>query len=188
MAKLFYVIGASGAGKDSLIQYARSNIAHEAQVVFTHRYITRPADAGGENHVALEEKEFIARENMNCFAMSWHSHETYYGIGIEINQWLAKGLNVVVNGSRAYLPQALNKYPELCPVLIHVDTEVLRLRLIQRGRENKQQIEHRLMQAQILQKTVVHPGLISIENNGALSDAGSRLLKIVQNIKNKQCA
>ncbi len=49
-ARLIYVMGASGSGKDSLMRYAREKLAKHSNIVFAHRYITRPADAGGENH------------------------------------------------------------------------------------------------------------------------------------------
>lgn len=188
MADLFYVIGASGSGKDSLIDYARTNMPDNNQVVFTHRYITRSANAGGENHIALAEKEFLLRQAMGCFAMHWYSHNTYYGIGIEIHQWLAKGLNVVVNGSREYLDRAGQKYHELRPILVNVQTEILRNRLETRGRENSEQIEHRLEQAYRLEKTVSHPALVKIENNGELKDAGEQLVHTIQDWKNERCA
>ena len=40
--QLIYVMGPSGAGKDSLLGYARERLA-EQPLVFAHRYITRPA-------------------------------------------------------------------------------------------------------------------------------------------------
>jgi len=187
-AELIYVVGASGSGKDSLMAYARSHLSENAKVVFTHRYITRPADAGGENHVALECKEFLSRKAMGCFSMSWYSHDTYYGIGIEVNQWLSKGINVVVNGSRGYLNQAARKYSELRPVLISVRPEILRSRLEQRGRESKKEIEQRLIQANELEAFVNHPRLVKIENNGSIKEAGLELLDMIQSTHKVQCA
>ena len=96
MAKLFYIIGPSGAGKDSVIHYLRQNSKPEHRLVFAHRYITRDAHAGGENHVALSEAEFRQRKAAGFFAMDWHSHSTYYGIGTEVEAWLKQGFNVVV--------------------------------------------------------------------------------------------
>ena len=186
MANLYYVIGASGAGKDSLLDYARRQTKQYANVIFAHRYITRSADAGGENHIALDENEFLSRHTMGCFAMDWYSHDTHYGIGIEINQWLAKGISVVVNGSRGYLYQAAKIYPELRPILISVKSDVLRERLLSRGRENKEQIEHRLNQARKLELSIAHSELMSIENNGSLNEAGEKLINIIQ--KQAQCA
>lgn len=180
MAKLFYVIGASGVGKDSLLRYARNHTPMEAGVVFAHRYITREADAGGENHVSLTTDEFAHRLGNGCFAMHWHSHNTWYGIGVEIEQWLARGLNVVVNGSRAYLDTAAGLFPELRPVLITAGEERLRQRLQQRGRENGAQIEERLSLAQRLDRETSHPQLMRISNDGTLEEAGAALIRLLE--------
>ena len=188
MADLFYVIGASGVGKDSLLRYAREHTPHDAPVVFAHRYITRPAEAGGENYVSLTVDEFHYRSRKGCFAMQWHSHQTWYGVGIEINQWLAKGLNVVLNGSREYLDHAARRYPEMLPVLITAETETLRKRLIARGRENSEQIESRLCQAGQMDKMTSHPRLIRISNEHALSEAGKQLVDLVQGESSQACA
>lgn len=188
MADLFYLIGASGSGKDSLLRYARTYMPDNAAIVFSHRYITRQANAGGENHVALNENEFLFRQQKQCFAMSWYSHNTHYGIGIEINQWLAKGLNVVVNGSRAYLEEARINYPGLQPILISVYPEILRQRLEQRGRESKDEIERRLRQAHRLEQQLSHTKLIKIYNNGSLKEAGEQFISILTNGISSRCA
>jgi ribose 1,5-bisphosphokinase len=186
MAELFYVMGASGVGKDSLLDYARQHLAKDDALVFAHRYITRPANAGNENHIALSEHDFQRRLNQGCFAMNWDSHGLRYGIGIDINQWLAKGLNVVMNGSRAYLQQAFWTYPELKPVLIHVDQATLRQRLEARGRESAAEIEQRLERARLLDD-LQHPNLIVINNDGDLSVAGDKLIMILTG-KKRTCA
>ena len=187
MANLFYLIGASGAGKDSLMQYMRKEIPASAPVVFAHRYITRSADAGGENHVALRVPEFLLRKKLGCLAMSWYSHETHYGIGIEINAWLSLGLDVVVNGSRGYLAEAARQYPNLIPVLITVDSDVLLARLRSRGRETEEQISKRIHQAIELEKNISHPALLKIGNDGLLQDAGKRLLDAVLYRVTEEC-
>lgn len=179
MAKLIYVIGASGVGKDSLLSYARGYLPKTAPVIFAHRYITRPADAGGENHVSLSEAEFKQRQSSNCFALDWYSHETYYGIGIEIEQWLTHGSTVVLNGSRAYLDEAIKRYPVIVPVLIEADTSVLEKRLQLRGRENMAQVKARLTLADKLNKQMTHPNLIRIQNNASLEAAGQQLISII---------
>ena len=188
MAELYYLIGASGSGKDSLIRYARTHMPDSAPIVFTHRYITRQADAGGENHVALNEKEFLSRQKNQCFAMSWYSHNTHYGIGIEINQWLEKDLSVVVNGSRAYLDEASKSYPGLQAILISVYPEILRQRLEKRGRETREQIESRLLQAHKLEQEISQSRWIKIYNNDSLNKAGDQFISILNNGKNSRCA
>lgn len=175
--KIFYVMGPSGAGKDSLLGYCRDRLAGQP-VAFAHRYITRPAIAGGENHVALSSGEFAARAMAGCFAMSWHSHGLMYGIGCEIDLWMERGLSVVINGSRQWFSEALAKYPSLVPVAIHVNLDCLRRRLEARGRENADQIQERMDAASKF--AVDHPALVRIDNSGPLEDAGQKLLTLFQ--------
>ncbi|MGF1718724.1 ribose 1,5-bisphosphokinase [Vibrio kyushuensis] len=143
---VYYVIGPSGCGKDSLITAIRKAFVDD--VVIAHRYITRPADAGGENHIELTDTEFNTRYSRDMFAMNWEAHGLRYGIGQEVHYWNDLGLNVVVNGSRAYLEVAKELFGErLIPVVIHVELGVLEARLIGRGRETGEQIAERLKRA-----------------------------------------
>jgi len=176
---LFYVIGASGAGKDSLLRGARAQLAGE-NVIFAHRYITRPVELAGENHIALSPQEFRTRQHAGLFAMHWHSHDLDYALGIEINAWLERGLNVVMNGSRAYLDEAARRYPEnLVPVLVRVSPEVLRARLEARGRENAAQIDERLAGA-LAFEGLNHPRLCSIQNDTELAYATAQLIEVLR--------
>ncbi len=176
--QLFYVMGASGAGKDSIINYAKSYISHIHPIAFSHRYITRPNTTGAENHIALTRNVFALRCQHHCFALSWHSHKTHYGIGIEINQWMKEGLNVVINGSRAHLHQAIKHYPMLIPIMIEANKEVLLERLTQRGRESAQHIQQRIAHSQTL--TLNHPAnMLTISNNGTLQAAGNAFINML---------
>lgn len=177
-AHLIYIMGASGSGKDSLIEFARRSLTVEQRVVFVHRYITRPAETGGENHVALTSEEFALRKQERLFALQWESHGNYYGIGIEINQWLDKGLSVVVNGSRKYLPEVRRLYPEAVPVLIDVSIDTLRDRLLRRGRESEDEITERLGRNSIFRDQ--YEDSIRICNNGPLEEGGAELVALIQ--------
>lgn len=176
---LLYVIGASGSGKDSLMSYARNYLAQDSSVVFAHRYITRPHDAGGENHIALSESEFDSRLERKLFPLHWQSHGMRYGIGSELNHWLAKGLTVVMNGSRAYLSEASRNYPELLPVLVEVSSEILRTRLSSRGRESAADIESRLQRAHEFTR-LSHAKLLRFSNNAALSETGPAFVELIR--------
>ena len=177
MPKLIYIMGPSGSGKDSLMGEARLRLAAEAPVVFAHRYITRPADAGGENHVALTRPEFQLRLSRGLFVLSWESHGLAYGVGREIDIWMEAGLSVVVNGSRGALPAALKAYPELLPVLIDVPEQILRERLGARGREDSGEIEARLERARL--SVLETPGLVRFDNSGPLAERGQALAELI---------
>jgi ribose 1,5-bisphosphokinase len=176
--RLFYVVGASGAGKDSLIQYAREKLGAHGAVVFAHRYITRAPHSRGENHIALSESEFILRERNGLFALAWHSHGHHYGIGIEIDHWLERSLDVVVNGSRGYLAVARARYAELRVVWINAKPQVLAARLQHRGRESGSQIIARLARA-ARPSVAPPPDAVQISNDGPLEHAGDRLVDVL---------
>lgn len=177
MARLIYIMGPSGCGKDALMAEARRVLAAELPVVFAHRYITRPADAGGENHVALSRAEYQFRLLRGLFSLSWESHGFAYGIGCEIDLWMERGLTVVVNGSREALPRAVQVYPDLLPVLVTVPENMLRERLGARGRESAEELERRLARARLPVLDV--PGLVRFDNSGSLSAGGMALARLI---------
>ena len=179
MQNLYYVVGPSGAGKDSILNAARSQLTADQSVVFAHRYITRPADAGGENHIALSVDEFQMRKARGLLCLDWESHGLCYGLGSEVRAWLDAGLNVVMNGSRGYLAEASKKFEtELIPVLVEVDGSILRERLRKRGRETPQEIEKRVERANAFK--IEHSRLQVIANNGPLDTAVSEFLILLR--------
>ncbi|MBV7296928.1 ribose 1,5-bisphosphokinase [Enterovibrio paralichthyis] len=168
MPKLFYVLGASGAGKDSLIDAVRDQFSDRLMVA--HRYITRPASAGSENHVALSDAEFDLRVERGLFTMQWRANGMRYGVGREVENWLEAGLDVMVNGSRAYLPLAQGLFgKQLEVVWISVSQQVLRERLEARGRESAEEIAQRLERAVEYESLKPHDA-ICLDNSGALAD------------------
>lgn len=178
LPRIFYVVGASGAGKDSVIKRCRLCLQNEHRCMVAHRYITRSATAGAENHIELSHPEFEQRVASGHFAMHWQANGHCYGVGGEITSWLESGLSVIVNGSRAYLPQALANFGKtLIPLYLQVSPGILRKRLQERGRESGQEIEQRIKRA--TEYTMVSPCL-QIDNNGCLDDAVNKLLESIR--------
>lgn len=177
--RIFYLMGASGVGKDSLLHYLQSHLPPSAPVKLPRRYITRPEDAGGEEHIEISRESFRWQAAQGNFAMHWESHGFCYGISREIDKWLAEGFHVVLNGSRHYLESALAHYPTLLPVLVSVSHDALVARLTRRGRENSEEIEQRLQRAEALDRELAHGDLTILHNDGPLCEAGEALLELV---------
>jgi ribose 1,5-bisphosphokinase len=175
--RLIYVVGPSGVGKDSLLHFARDHVAG-APVVFAHRYITR-ATGSGENHISLTDEEFEARSALGLFALEWASHSLRYGIGVELDGWLARGCTVVVNGSRQHIEQALVRYPLMEVVHVEAAPHILAARLGARARESAEQVAARLARHAPF---ALPDGtrLTRIDNSGALEVAGHVLVRVVR--------
>lgn len=172
---LIYVVGPSGAGKDSLLNWLRGQLPADLPVAWARRTINRPCEPDGEAHESVDTAEFKRLQQANHFALHWAANEHLYGIRHAQLSPLAQTAWVFVNGSRAHLAQAAQHYPGLTVLHITADKEILKQRLVARGRESIQAIENRLLRTPALQ---VPPGcaLIEIRNNDSLEFAGQQLL------------
>ncbi len=141
--RLIYLMGPSGSGKDSLIEAARDSLL-DLDCVVARRVITRSAESVGEDALGVTTAQFAQMRREGGFALCWHANGLDYGIPAEIDRWLNEGRHVLINGSRAHLPEAVVRYPTLLPILLTVKTDVLRKRLERRGRESAEEIETRL--------------------------------------------
>ena len=177
--RLIYLMGPSGSGKDSLIEAARAPLrALNCEVI--RRVITRSAESVGEDAIGVTPQEFERRQRAGDFALAWQANGLSYGIPVEIDQWLRDGKHVLVNGSRADLRQALEAYPTLLPVLLTVRDDVLRERLLRRGRETLEQIDARLARnALFKERRSTDRPVYLIDNSGDLADAVSHLLEVI---------
>ncbi len=180
--RLIYLIGPSGSGKDSVLDAARVTLAGQGCRV-ARRVITRSAEASGESAEAVSAEEFARREAQGEFAMSWYANGLSYGIPAAIDDWLAGGDDVLVNGSRGYLPEARRRYPHLLAVLLTVEDETLRQRLHARGRESAEEIEARLARNAGFADTLLageNPDLCLLDNSGSLAQTCQRLLQLIE--------
>jgi ribose 1,5-bisphosphokinase len=177
--RLIYLVGASGAGKDSVLARMRTLLQPTDRIIVAHRYITRAADAGGENHVALSPPEFLQRRDAGCFALHWQSHGLHYGIGREVELWLALGMRVVVNGSRAHVGRLAEYCPSAEVVEIAASEPVIRHRLRARGRESEAAIEARLARNRALADC---SAALRIVNESCVDDAAWALLAWVRGV------
>ncbi|MND85163.1 Ribose 1,5-bisphosphate phosphokinase PhnN [compost metagenome] len=181
--RLIYLMGPSGAGKDSLIEAAHGTL-QQLNVRVARRVITRSAESVGEDAVGVSPEQFRQMCEQGAFAMSWQANGLEYGIPAQIDAWLDEGHHVLVNGSRAYLERAAERYSTLLAVLLVVDPAVLRQRLIARGRESIGDIERRLARSQRfdMQVEAVQAGSVRIhllDNSGSLPHAVVRLMALL---------
>ena len=177
-SRLIYVVGPSGAGKDTLLAWLKSHIRPSSLLHWARRTIDRPTSSqiNAEQHESVNSQEFQKLLKDNAFAMHWKANSQQYGIRSQEIAPLYQSEWVIVNGSRGYLPQAATDFPGLTVLHITANKDVLRKRLIDRGRENNELIEQRLKR----DVSMTIPPLcnfIEIINNGSLESVGSLMLQ-----------
>jgi ribose 1,5-bisphosphokinase len=132
--RLVLVVGPSGAGKDTLIDLARTALQDDPTVVFPRRVATRTASAA-EVHDTLSADEFDRAARAGAFALTWDAHELRYGIPAGIDADIRAGRTVVCNVSRAIIDAARRRYAAVVVALVTAPPELLAARLKARGRD-----------------------------------------------------
>jgi ribose 1,5-bisphosphokinase len=170
------VVGPSGVGKDTLINFARAQLAGEPRFEFVRRVITRAADAASEDHDSLSIEDFAAAEAAGAFALAWDAHGLRYGLPVAVDAAIAAGKVVVANMSRQMLGALQDRYENCIVVEVWARPEVIAQRLAARGRESAEAIAARLARPQ--------PGIegaVRIENSAARETAGEALVALLLN-------
>lgn len=175
-ARLIFLIGPSGSGKDSLIDAVRGDL-QAAGIEIARRVITRSAEARGEAALGVSPERFEAMRTAGDFALHWQANGLCYGIPAQVDQWLAAGTSVLVNGSRGHLAEARRRYPQLLAVGLTVSNDALRGRLLARGRESAEEIEQRLARNASL--PAYDAGVHVLDNSGSLETAARALLALL---------
>jgi ribose 1,5-bisphosphokinase len=142
--RVFAVVGPSGVGKDTLLAGA---VAARPQLHLARRTISRPEAAGGEAFEGVTAEEFDFLNQAGVFALQWPAHGLRYGIRKTEFAGLAQGTDVLFNGSRVALAEALQVFADLTILRISAPSKVLAERLAARGRETASEIEARLARA-----------------------------------------
>jgi phosphonate metabolism protein PhnN/1,5-bisphosphokinase (PRPP-forming) len=175
---LVLVVGPSGVGKDTLIEGARALLAGDPQVIFARREITRPADAGGEDHLPVSPEAFAARRAAGAYLLSWEANGHGYGALATYADDIAAGRTVVLNASRTVLEEARARFAPVRIAAITASPEALRARLAARGRENQAEIEARVARASLL--AAQGPDVTVITNDGPAHVGAAALAALIR--------
>ncbi|KAL0486896.1 guanylate kinase [Acrasis kona] len=180
---IFLVLGPSGVGKDTLMDGAKVYILESGDYVFIKRVITRPADAGGEEHIPATVEEF--EKQKPDFCLWWGAHGLFYGIPDKaVRDALSNNKKVIVNVSRGAIGDAQDKFGNICPVTtveINASPNVIRNRLTSRGRESPEEIEERIRRGEEMSKSVeqVAKKLVRVLNDTTVEDGVNAFLKAI---------
>ncbi len=169
--RLVYVVGPSGAGKDSLLRWLVQHPPAGQRLHLVRRTVTRTGP-GLDDEETLDPDAFDDLLSSGAFAMHWQANGLSYGVRHAQLAPLATGSWVLLSGSRAHLSQAQAQFPGLRDVHVLASEAVLKARLLARGRESAEAVQARLTRAQ------AHPPpaqALSILNDHSLEAAGRQL-------------
>ncbi|MGR6466936.1 phosphonate metabolism protein/1,5-bisphosphokinase (PRPP-forming) PhnN [Rhizobium sp. PAMB 3182] len=178
--RMVAIVGPSGAGKDTLINFARTRLAGSDRFRFVRRFITRPTEAGGEDHIELSEQAFERQKQDGAFALAWNAHGLSYGLPADTLADMAAGRILIANGSRSALPLFREVYAALDVIMITASVDVLAARLAARGRESAEDIRQRLAHQPVTALSDF-PTFV-IDNSGEMNEAGERLVQRLEAI------
>jgi ribose 1,5-bisphosphokinase len=172
--RLILVVGPSGAGKDTLLGFAKAACVEDANVVFPRRAVTRKSSSA-EDNVALSADAFRQALARGDFAMHWQAHGHSYGLPRAIDDDIRAGRSVVVNVSRTVIEAARRAYANVVVIAITAPPEVLAERIKMRARSSDGNSEQRLSRT----VDAAAPD-VTILNVGRPEDHARRLVRAIK--------
>ena len=183
---LVLVVGPSGAGKDSVLNGARTAVADDERFVFVQRTITRESGAGFEDNVEATPDTFAAAKAAGAFALFWRAHDLDYGIPVTIEDDLRAQRCVIANVSRSVIELARARYAGTRVVNITAPLAVLARRIALRGREDAVTIEKRLARAGYSFPT--SEDIVHLKNTGTVEEAVDRFTQMLRDVFQRNAA
>lgn len=185
VGQLFFIVGNSGSGKDSLIREVKNLWPQEfPPLKIARRYITRPPHET-EPYYSVSKPEFQKMQSQGKFCLSWFIYDTFYGVSADILDCVKNGNFCIVNVSRKIVSSAKVRFPELKVIFVRVPFEITLERIRSRGREaeNSPEYQARIKRAQ---KNQNFPDADTIiDNSGDLMSASKDMYDYIQGFVEK---
>lgn len=162
---LYFVVGPSGSGKDTLIAIAKRA---RPDIHVVQRVITRPVTENDCNHTEMNVQEFVEARRANRFALTWDANGFRYGVPCDVFALLDAGEAALVNGSRAAVDDARRIFDPIKIVYVTAKLDELARRLRTRGREDPSGIASCMARAG--RNAPSGADVVSVDNSGSLED------------------
>jgi len=175
---VFVIVGPSGSGKDTLINWLRAELQDRKEIQFVRRIVTRPSDKGHEDHDTMELAQFLSAKEAGAFATTWQAHDLHYAIPASAKDHVDQGGLAILNGARRALGQLEAAFARLQIIHLDVDPAILAGRLTNRGRNSDTNLSARLAQQKLYFQAKTP--IIHVPNNGPAAEAGRQIVKLIE--------
>lgn len=169
--KIILIVGASGAGKDTLLRGAKK-ILEDKNINFIKRHITRKPDENEDNHY-LSEDDMKRAAKMDKFLSLWKAHGNTYAVA---RNMLEDGKNII-SVSRDVIEDFEDKFENVVVINITADEYSLKQRILSRKREKNTQ--ERLAQ---MDKKFSAKNIINFHNEGDVNENIKKFAQILEEI------
>jgi ribose 1,5-bisphosphokinase len=184
LGKIYYMIGASGSGKGTLMRYAQEKLKGRYPIIFPSRYVTKPTHQA-EGDISLTYDEMKKRIEDEEFLIACGYNGNFYALGSVFEEAIKYGVSVVTDGSRELLLEMEYEglYPDIYPyirsIFIEVESDIAEERIYERGREGLEEIQKRVRRINRFNqaKTV---SVKVINNSGDIEEAGEELVEFLK--------
>jgi ribose 1,5-bisphosphokinase len=171
------VVGPSGSGKDTLLRYAATAFSQRQDIALARRYITRPPDKNEDNYY-IDPVGFQHLQKTGFFLSTWQAHRNSYGIAKHITDGGNGCSTIVCSISRSAVADFESRF-FTTTILVTAREEILKERLLQRGRESEKDVEKRLLRAQ---RTVQAWNLITFDNSDDLEKSSASFITLLRQL------
>jgi ribose 1,5-bisphosphokinase len=174
--QLFLIVGNSGSGKDALLaQILKRWPASARPIRVPQRYITRsPHDS--EPFVSVTSEDFAVLKQQGKFCLTWNVYDADYGIPATILDWLNAGSSVIINVSRAIIPQARQLVKNLKVIFVAVPLETTLQRIRDRNRETENDTAFKQRLARARENPTLADADFVVDNRAPLEAAAEELV------------
>ncbi|MGB3750116.1 MAG: AAA family ATPase [Arcobacteraceae bacterium] len=174
MKKIILIVGPSGVGKDTLIDYVKKELNEDDDYNFINRYITSIPDENEKNYY-LEEEAFRILDDQDFFISAWYAHKNCYGIA---KNDILEGINII-SISREHISDFEEKYEHVTTIHVTLPKLMLLERLRLRRRESEAQIMQRVKRSY---EKIESKNLIEFENVKKIDKSAKAFMKIIKSI------
>jgi len=117
-AEMYYVIGKPAYLKYDFFNHLSVASEKHSFLRIPRLFTTDEQMEGLDNTYVIDERDFLLRDSLGIYCLTWKKGDHHFGICAEGAQWVQNGYSVVMHGSLININQTLKVFPEMNVILL----------------------------------------------------------------------